>query len=52
LKSRDGKVLPFVRPTVVGTKRTPVSSWVSDSGSTSCTFLKTMDKTTAIKATR
>ena len=35
----EGKVIPFERPATISTKRTPVASWVSDSGATTCTFL-------------
>ena len=35
----NGKVLRFPTGAVVSTRRTPVSSWVSDSGETTCTFV-------------
>jgi hypothetical protein len=35
----DRKVLPFARPAAITTRRTPVASWVSESGGTTCTFL-------------
>lgn len=37
----DGVVLAFPSGAVVATRRTPVASWVSDSGEAECTFLVT-----------